>query len=323
MNSNSSEENDYPEWQTNLSKYSKGIKKLHYEIFDYTIFHIPDENYKYHRNLTLNLFNQILKSYYPSTTYFLFGSSIQNLEIKNSNINISILCELCCTNSNQIYFLENLKEILIIEDFSYQNNIEIIYSKIPYLKAFCKYTNFQINISLNQTEKIEFSQKIKNFILKHPILKYMIIFIKKFFEINNLKSEKNEGMNSYSILILVIHFYQNYISKKDNLINLNFGDFFIQFLRYYVYNIDYKNYGISIKDGGKIFKIKNQFKYKKINSLEICIENYIEDDDFNGINFKQFNEIYSLFKMSLHKIIELLEKPEKDFVSFLREIGFD
>lgn len=314
----------YPDWQTNLTKYSKGIKKLHYEIFDYITNKIlPDEIYKEKKDKTIKILNQIIKLYYPSSNIFLYGSSIQNLETNESDIDISIIINITNTDFTEISFLENLKEILINELFCNNENIEVIDAKVPIIKTICNETNFKVDISLNQTDGINFSEFIKNFIINHPILKYMIIFIKRFFSLHNLNNCYNNGMSSYSLFIYVTHFYQIYISKKENLINLNFGNFFIEFLNYYVNVFDYKNNGISIKEGGKVFQIisKYHFNYLNNDDMKICIESYI-DDEIDVGKYINYKEIYLLLHQSLYKIYQLLEDNENECLSFLSEIGF-
>ena len=311
-----------PNWQTNLTKYSKGIKKFHYEIFDYIKNKIlPNENYNEKKEKTIELLNQIIKLYYPSSKIFLYGSSIQNLETNESDIDISILLNINNTDFTEISFLENLKEILINEKFSNIENTELIDAKVPIIKTICNETNFKIDISLNQTDGINFSELIKNFIINHPILKYMIVFIKRFFSLHNLNNCYNNGMSSYCIFIYVTHFYQVY--RKENLINLNFANFFIGFLNYYVNKFDYKNNGISIKEGGKVFPIKSRYHYNNLNNndMKICIESYIDDENDVG-KYIDYNKIYLLLHQTLYKIYQLLEDNENDCLSFLSEIGF-
>ena len=321
-----SSQEDIPYWETNLSKYSSGIIKLHYEIFDYSRHKIlPSMNYKERRNITIKKFENILFSYYPTSTYIIYGSSIQNLDTKDSDIDISIIFNLQYLELSEISFLFNFKEILISEGFSTNENTEIINAKVPIIKTICNETNFHIDISLNQTDGLEFAKIINKFICHHPILKYMILFIKKFLSSKKLNNGNNGGMSSYSIIILVIHFYQIYISNNENKINLNFGNLFIMFLNYYVNEFDYQNNGISIKEGGKVFKIISKFKWNyEINNdnKKISIESYIDEDCDIGRHIDKFNDIYNLFQKTLLIIRNLLEKNDKK-ISFLNEIGLE
>ena len=85
---------------------------------------------------------------------------------------------------------------------------------------------------------------------------------------------------------------ENYYDK------LNCSKFFLGFLKFYGIEFDYYKYGISIRNGGFLFKKKEKNHF-------LCIENFLEIEKDIGKSCFHFNEIRKCFKLIWEKLNQM------------------
>ena len=258
----------YDDKDKNLS--CKYFKILHISIEEY--FNNLEEALIIQRKIKtelVNYFSSIIKIVYKNSELLVYGSSLYNLDIDTSDLDLSI------TTKEEITLLdlENyLKENN--ENFQYTKlngifsaSVPIIKLEIDYLKLeneeiqklyrLLKSTKYyhnlynsgnnnymnkiNIDISLNSINKkqIEF---IKISLSDYPIMRPLIKIIKKILQLKNMNNSYHGGMSSYCLFLLIysyIKIYIKQIGKNENLNDINYGLLLIGALSFYINYIDF------------------------------------------------------------------------------------
>ena len=271
------------------SNFSKNFyTQLSLEISSYISSIIPkDENYK-KRLLTISLLKSIIHSKFPFWNVFIFGSFYQNLSTIFSDIDFTII-----TNKkneiiyDDLFYLNLIKNLLIEKKFGY--NIKIIKARVPIIKCVCIKTGINVDINVNRINGIKTGEIINKKIKENEIVKNNVILIKMILKLINFNECKEGGMSSFVLFNLVWFYYQFLMKNKmkknvfiENDINnnnnnnenddfsstnesndnnsenyeLNYAKFFLGFLKFYGIEFNYFKYGISIRNGGFLFKKK-------------------------------------------------------------------
>ena len=324
------------------SNFSKNFyTQLSLEISSYISSIIPkDENYK-KRLSTISLLKSIIHSKFPFWNVFIFGSFYQNLSTIFSDIDFTII-----TNKkneiiyDDLFYLNLIKNLLIEKKFGY--NIKIIKARVPIIKCVCIKTGINVDINVNRINGIKTGEIINKKIKENEIVKNNVILIKMILKLINFNECKEGGMSSFVLFNLVWFYYQFLMKNKmkknvfiENEINnnnnenddfsstnesndnnsenyeLNYAKFFLGFLKFYGIEFNYFKYGISIRNGGFLFKKKDVNKF-------LCIENFLEIDKDIGKSCFHFNEIRNCFKIIYEKLNQM---KCKNINNILNEIG--
>ena len=225
---------------------------------------IKDEITKY--------FTSIIKILFPNSQLLIYGSSLYNLDIDTSDLDISIITESEMSLSNlEEYLLEHNENnqfckinailsasvpIIKLEiDYLKMNNNEIkdlydILINTKYYKTFYKYNNentkdnymniINIDISLNSSnnKQLEF---IKQAIKEYPEIKPLIKIIKKILQLKQMNNSYKGGMSSYCLFLLLYSYIKFCYNKKNENLDekIDYGSLFLGFLFYYIACIDF------------------------------------------------------------------------------------
>lgn len=143
---------------------------------------------------------------------------------------------------------------------------------------------------------------IRDIIQDFPFIKPIIILLKFFLRQRDLNETFTGGVSSYLLFNMIYAYVQYMIRDKEKseekLKNMNLGSFLLGFLKFYGYEFNYKELGISIRDGGKFFKkYSRNFPYNE----NLCFENFQDLSIDIGRAAHQFTTVRELFQDVLCK----------------------
>ena len=216
-----------------------------------------------------NFINTITNKVYPNSKLEIYGSSLYHLDIESSdldlcitsnekNLSLSLLFNELTLNYNKIY--ESIFPILtasvpiiklVINPKKLNNNeINSIYNSIHSNKYYKEYIfdkneieNIKIDIGLNSINynQIDF---IQNSLSNYPSMKNVIKILKRCLQEKNINYIYKGGMSSYVLFLLVYSFtkYNFLVNNK----NISSGELLIDFLFYYVTEIDFNHTLINV-----------------------------------------------------------------------------
>jgi len=210
----------------------------------------------------------IKKIYHKNSKIEIYGSSMYQLDIESSDLDLSITSKSKLSLNTLVEYLynNNYNEQYIKINPIYTASIPIIKLDIDYLKLnsykindlhksleennyykLCIknnfYTNFNIikvDISMNSI-----NYKQMNFIRKginhFPQIKPLIKILKKLLIIKNMNNSYKGGMSSYCLFLIIYSYIRmqcNFYTNNNS--DFNFGSLLIGFLFHYVMCIDFK-----------------------------------------------------------------------------------
>ena len=256
---------------------SQKFKLLNNNILEY--YNILEEALVIQRKIKLelvNYFSSIIKIVYKNSNILIYGSSLYNLDIDTSDLDLSISSKENITLSNlELYLKENNKKNqysklngifsasvpiikLEIDYLKIENdNIRKLYELLKNTNYYQKYYNsdkenenymnkINIDISLNSFnhKQIEF---INSSLSEYPEMKPLIKIIKKILQLKNMNNSYLGGMSSYCLFLLIYSYFKFYYKKIENnkIENkeINYGLLLIEILSFYTNYIDF-NYTI-------------------------------------------------------------------------------
>ena len=248
---------------------SQKFKLLNNNILEY--YNILEEALVIQRKIKLelvNYFSSIIKIVYKNSNILIYGSSLYNLDIDTSDLDLSISSKENITLSNlELYLKENNKKnqysrlngifsasvpIIKLEiDYLKIENDEIkkLYEKLKETNYYkkCDYKenlNFMnkvnIDISLNSinNKQIEF---IKIALSEYPEMRPLIKIIKKILQIKNMNNSYHGGMSSYCLFLLIYSYFKFYYRQLENnqIKEINYGFLLMGILSFYINYIDF------------------------------------------------------------------------------------
>ena len=282
---------------------------------------------------TISILENIVQSNIKGFKVDVYGSFLQGLSLKSSDIDFSLYCynkSLVNSFSNllndkkDINDLKKLRNILVQNSFS--QNIKIIECKyFSILRGTCSKTKIDFDISIDNELGVMAGYEIKDIIEKHPIFKPLILFIKSFLKLYNYDCTYKGGISSFLLFNLVYIFY--IYKKKDLDIHIlhkeqseQLGYLFLHFLEFYK-DFKHKIYGIILDNDGTIEIIKKSNLFVDIPKYQIFIWTYLDKfKSMLGEKSYKYNQVKSLFTFLYEKIYELIKKDND--VDILGSFGF-
>ncbi len=315
----------------------KKISNKNYLVSLFNILNTDIKNYISEQEKFLNLLHNVKKlvynylykitnKVYPNSKLEMYGSSLYNLDIESSDLDLSISSEdknlslssliIELTKNNNIIF-ESINPILtasvpviklVINPIKLNDKeINLIYDSIHNNKYYKEYIfdkneidKIKVDIALNSINhnQIVFIQKS---LLNFPSMKNVIKILKRCLQEKKINYSYKGGLSSYVLFLLVYSFTKfNFVNNNKN---LSSGELLIDFLFYYVMIIDFNHTLINAN-------LKNPFlicyNLETIPTIldPITLNNAAKSvfKIFDVVNF--FNEIYKDIYIINQKIIE-------------------
>ena len=349
FDTNNENEKGTPIWMKPETKEIKNIsERFPKEILDYVNYIIPNTEKLDKCQETINLLTEIIKNKKPKWKVVLFGSYGQNIPTVFSDIDILIISD----EYNKDFELKQMYNLMdILKEEGFCDQIKLVKAKVSILKATCINTGINVDISMNQENGYHAIGVVKKILKRYEILKPSIIILKILLKKFDLNESSSGGMPSFLLFHLLYFFYiqkykinnigdKNEFSPNEKIIinpdgniidkeeikneklidnDINIGEFILSFLKYFGFEFDYKNNGLSLNDDnfGKIFD-KNERPDIKYNKY-ICVESIMEKGRDIGKSCFNYNKIVNLFKAVYDKINS---EYQKNTCSILQSLGF-
>ena len=302
-------------WMTEKVKDLHGHLKLHYEILAFYDFIKPTEKENRLRKDTLREVRTAIHSVYPTWIVKSFGSFTTNLHLPDSDIDILVL-----QNSKNTGHLKDHQMLQKIKEILDSNQLvtysELINSSVPIIKAIMKSTNIKVDISVNRKNGYQAQKDIKLILENSPCLRPLIYTLKYYLRQRNSNEAYNGGISSF-LLFNLVYAYVSYFLKTTNLETkyITLSHLLTGFFNFYGFDFDYKELGISIRNGGYFFLKSAGHLFNKNDQL--CVENYQDPNhDIGKSCYNYSRTILKLFRTAR----DALMFPDKVNESFLEKI---
>ena len=238
---------------------------------------------------------------------YLYGSFFQNIDLQNSDIDVTVVCEEDSLKRNNTTSYIVLKEIcLILNQHNFSS--KYIYALVPIVQGTCITTGVGFDISFGHKEGYTIGLLIKNKISAIPILRPIILIMKFILIINNLNKPYTGGMNSFVLFHLVYAYYRLIKDEVDDG-DMSLKLFLMKFLNFYGNVFNERTFSI-LNDKTEACLINK----KLFNS---SFEDKIDIQCFKkapnaAVKCFNYGKIKKMFQYAYEKLCELEEKNEKD-----------
>ncbi|GFY52929.1 terminal nucleotidyltransferase 4A [Trichonephila inaurata madagascariensis] len=192
---------------------------------------------------------KIIISIWPKAKVEVYGSFRTGLYLPTSDIDLVVI------EKKDISF-RALEQALMENNIAKASSIKVLdKASVPIVKLTDAKTDIKIDISFNMNNGVKSANLIKDFMHTYPVLPKLVLVLKQFLLQRDLNEVFMGGISSYSLILLTISFLQHlkHEPEKNNL-----GKLLIMFFELYGRHFNYRNTGISIKNGGAYF-IKEDF----------------------------------------------------------------
>lgn len=221
---------------------------LHEEICDCYDYMKPRPSEVRMRADVITRVTHIITNRWPHATVSVFGSVWNSLYLPTSDIDLVVLGQW-----SQLP-LFSLEEDFLTADIALEGSILVLdKTTIPIIRFIDKITEVKVDISFNRDSGIESAKLISSFIQQFPVLPKLVLIIKQFLTQRNLNEIYYGGINSYSIILLIVSFLQLHPRYKAATVDANVGVLLIEFFELYGRHFNYMKTGITVLDDGSYF----------------------------------------------------------------------
>ena len=189
-------------------------------------------------------------------------------------------------------------------------NLWILRAKVSLVKGTDWETYTDFDIWVNQNDGINGTLFINKIIKEFKEIKYIVIFLKVLLSVNNLNKTFDGGISSYGLILLVVSYFQQFKNKSkilDQNSKSNSGvllsDHLINIFNLYGSEFNYKDVGISLRNGGFYYKRRDKnFDNSMSAKAFLSLENPVEPNVNVAKQAYRFERIKELFKSWIEKI---------------------
>lgn len=231
------------------SEYTCDILGLHDEIEDFYHYIKPRPSERRMRAEVIERVRKVVVSKWPQAQVFEFGSFCTDLYLPTSDIDVVVFGEWARLP------LFSLEQEFLESDIAVKDSILVLdKTAVPIIKFIDKATKVKVDISFNQESGIQSAHVIRSFIQQFPLLPKLAMLIKQFLTQRQLNEVYYGGINSYSLTLMVVSFFQLHPRKlASDPSTANLGVLLIEFFELYGRQFNYMKVGISVTDGGCYF----------------------------------------------------------------------
>ena len=229
--------------------YTCDILGLHDEIHDFYEYIKPRSSERRMRAEVIERVRSIITSKWLQAQVFEFGSYCTDLYLPTSDIDLVVFGEWVRLP------LFSLEQEFLKADIAVKDSILVLdKTAVPIIKFIDKATKVKIDISFNQESGIRSARIIRDFIQRFPLLPSLAMVIKQFLTQRQLNEVYYGGINSYSLTLMIISFFQLHPRKlASDPSTANLGVLLIEFFEFYGRQFNYMKVGISVDNGGCYF----------------------------------------------------------------------
>lgn len=229
-------------------EYTNDIIGLHEEILDFHSYIQPRRCERYMRLQVFDKVKRIILGQWPHAQVCLFGSFCTCLYLPTSDIDV-------CVMGEWIKFpLFSLEEALLKADIAIEDSILVLdKTTVPIIKFIDKATEVKVDISFNQHTSIHSFQFICHCLQQFPLISPLAMVIKQFLNQRQLNEVYYGGINSYSLILMLVSFFQLHPRNQSSEPTANLGVLLTEFFELYGRQFNYTKVGISVLNGGYYF----------------------------------------------------------------------
>jgi DNA polymerase sigma len=200
---------------------------------------------------------------------------------------------------------------LLLEEqrLSYPNGVKVITTaKVPIIKFQEVKSHCFIDIAFEVNTGIENTRIVQSFLAQYPLLRPLTLVIKYYLKQNNLNDTWSGGIGSYTLVLLIISYLQNYSSSGGLSDGENLADLLIGFFDFYGRSFNYTDNGISVKDQCYYDKkSKKWFNERFPNSLSVE-DPHNPEIDVGSASF-EIQRAKIAFETAYYRLSECLKFP--------------
>ena len=219
------------------------LELLHKEILEFCDDISPHPSEETMRNEVVERVRRVIQNRWRGTEVKVFGSFVTGLYLPTSDIDI-VVCQNCP--------LYDLESEIRLASINAPGTLKVLgQASVPIIKFVDKETKVKVDISFNMSG-LKSAEKVKDYLKQYPLLKKMVLVIKQYLCQCNLNEVYFGGIGSYSVILLVVSFFQH--CPRCDLDEGNLGVLVTDFFEFYGKKFDYSSYGIRLDGGGSYFE---------------------------------------------------------------------
>ncbi|CAG2114708.1 unnamed protein product, partial [Medioppia subpectinata] len=171
-----------------------------------------------------------------------FGSFSTDTYLPTSDIDLVVI------GRWQYLPLVDLEQYFLMQRFCHPHQILVLdRATVPIIKMTDNWSGVRINISFNLKQVFKSVDLVINYIKEMPNVKKVLLIIKQFLLQRDLNEVFKGGLSSYSLVLMVVHFFQtNEKARKET----NLGRLLLQFLELYGLILNYQAVGLRLAGAG-------------------------------------------------------------------------
>lgn len=234
-----------------------GIIRLHHEIIEFVNWISPTKKERIARSETIERLSRVINGLWPTARVEVFGSHYTDLYLPLSDIDIVVQLKENQMNSSlpigssncQGSLLRKLARAIRKNSIASLGSILVISrARVPIIKYKDRKLGIEIDISFNITSGVESAAIMKEWRIKYPAMRPLVLVLKAFLAQRQLNKVFSGGLGSYSLMCMVISLLQTHPLVQTDLIKAheNLGMILLDFLELYGRNFNYEEVGISL-----------------------------------------------------------------------------
>lgn len=230
-------------------EYTLDIMGLHDEINDFYEYIKPRPSERQMRAEVIDRLRKVITDKWPQAQVYEFGSYRTDLYLPTSDIDVVVF-------GGWVKLpLFSLEEEFLNSGIAVKDSILVLDKTfVPIIKFIDKRTKVKIDISFNQPSGLNSAALICQFIDNFPLLPKLALLVKQFLTQRQLNEVYYGGINSYSLTLMIVSFFQLHPRKHaSDPTNANLGVLLIEFFEFYGRQFNYLKVGISVNNGGCYF----------------------------------------------------------------------
>ena len=229
-------------------EYSNDMIGFHEEIMHFYSYMSPKRSERCMRLHVFEKVKSIILKLWPRAQVYPFGSFCTNLYLPTSDIDIVVLGEWVALP------LFSLEEAFLKAQIAIEDSIMVLdKTTVPIIKFTDRETEVKVDISFNQETGLYSANLICQYVHQFPYLPYLAMIVKQFLVQRQLNEVYYGGINSYSLILMLVSFFQMHARSEAADLSSNLGVLLMEFFELYGRTFNYTKVAISIIDGGCYF----------------------------------------------------------------------
>ncbi|CAF0799919.1 unnamed protein product [Didymodactylos carnosus] len=280
------------------------LLRLHYEIVQFEEFIKPKCEEAYVRQQVVDRIKSVIHEHVPNAILYLPRSDLDLLVYSVDQRN---------WKDDELYSLmKTLKDAFCKCGISTEGNINVLnYASTPIIKLVDNETELRVDMSFNMNNGVRSAHLISKYLKEFPLLRYLVFVLKQYLVQHDLNEVWTGGISSYSLILMLVNFFQLHCNPDIEQFHMNLGDLLIRFLELYGLVFNYGKFGIKVqtsdvsnKRNGYIPKDELFTKFNcghRSTGLLCIVDPFNENNDIGKASYKTV-EIKNAFRNAFDKL---------------------